>query len=231
MKHRCRRIGDLRSANQKSKEDIQQLQSELEIANNNRRLSESQLEAQLNASRDLARLQNQLAVANQKAPAVEKRSAGTTRRKEQAEAIASLSQELRQPMSSIIGYTDLLLGESVGILGALQQKFIERIKASTERMGGLIDDMIQLNTLEVGLSDLKPEAMDLNLILDNALAYTSSQVREKKISIHLDLSKKCSGGQRGSRGPPADTHPPAPERGRRHADGWHDRHQSAEHGR
>ena len=93
-------------------------------------------------------------------------------------------------MSSIIGYTDLLLGESVGILGALQQKFIERIKASTERMGGLIDDMIQLNTLEVGLSDLKPEAMDLNLILDNALAYTSSQVREKKISIHLDLSKK-----------------------------------------
>jgi signal transduction histidine kinase len=78
----------------------------------------------------------------------------------------------------------------VGILGALQQKFIERIKASTERMGGLIEDMIQLNTLEVGLSDLKPEAMDLNLILDNALAYTSSQVREKKISIHLDLSKR-----------------------------------------
>jgi signal transduction histidine kinase len=93
-------------------------------------------------------------------------------------------------MSSIIGYTDLLLGESVGILGALQRKFIERIKASTERIGSLIEDMIQLNTMEVGLSDLKPEAMDLNLIIDNALAYTSSQVREKKISIHLDLPKK-----------------------------------------
>ena len=70
------------------------------------------------------------------------------------------------------------MGESVGILGALQRKFVERIKASTERMGGLMNDMIQLNTLEVGLADLKPESMDLNLIIDNAMAYTSSQVRE-----------------------------------------------------
>ena len=30
---------------------------------------------------------------------------------DQAEVIASISQELRQPMSSIIGYADLLLGE------------------------------------------------------------------------------------------------------------------------
>ena len=111
---------------------------------------------------------------------------------EQAEVIASISQELRQPMSSIIGYTDLLLGESVGILGALQRKFVERIKASTERIGSLIDDMIQLNTLESGLADLKPESIDLNLIIDNAMSYTSSQVREKNISLHLDLPKKLA---------------------------------------
>jgi two-component system phosphate regulon sensor histidine kinase PhoR len=80
----------------------------------------------------------------------------------------------------------------VGILGALQRKFIERIKASTERIGNLIDDMIQLNTLEVGLGDLKSEAMDLNLIIDNAMAYTSSQVREKNISMHLELPKKVA---------------------------------------
>jgi len=92
-------------------------------------------------------------------------------------------------MSSIIGYTDLLLGESVGILGALQRKFVERIKASIERIGNLIEDMIQLNTLETGIAGLKSEAVDLNLIIDNAMSYTSNQVREKNISIHLDLPK------------------------------------------
>jgi len=151
---------------------------------------EKHLEGQLNASlRDLAQLQNQLALAEQKIQDLQSGTGGEKRKREQAEVIASISQELRQPMSSIIGYTDLLLGESVGILGALQRKFIERIKASTERIGGLINDLIQLSTLEVGLTDLKPEAMDLNVIIDNALAYTSSQVREKKISIHLDLPR------------------------------------------
>jgi signal transduction histidine kinase len=106
---------------------------------------------------------------------------------EQVEVIASISQELRQPMSSIIGYTDLLLGESVGILGALQGKFIERIKASTERMGGLVDDLIQITNLEAGKMEFKAESIDLNLIIDNAMAYTGTQIREKNITLRLDI--------------------------------------------
>ena len=111
---------------------------------------------------------------------------------EQAEVVASISQELRQPMSSIVGYTDLLLGESVGILGTLQRKFVERIKASTERIGSLIDDLIQVTTLETGLNELKPEPVNLDLIIDNAMSYTSSQIREKNISLHLDLPKNVA---------------------------------------
>jgi signal transduction histidine kinase len=182
----------LRDAKAQADLQIQQLQAELGARAESKPRG-PEIEEELNAAlRDMAHLQNELAVSNQKILDLEKKASGGRQKKEQAEVIASISQELRQPMSSIAGYTDLLLGESVGILGALQRKFVERIKASTERLGGLINDMIQLNTLEVGLSDLKPEAMDLNLIIDNALAYTSSQVREKKISIHLDLPKNVA---------------------------------------
>ncbi len=148
-----------------------------------------QIERELKATlEEVARLQNEQAKANSKILELEK-AAKAENSGEQAAVIASISQELRQPMSSIVGYTDLLLGESVGILGALQRKFVERIKASIERIGNLIDDMIQVTTLEVGLSDLKAEPVDLNEIIDNAMAYTSSQVREKNISIHLELPK------------------------------------------
>jgi signal transduction histidine kinase len=140
---------------------------------------------------EVARLQNQLADANIKAHEIEKGHV-TTRSTEQAEVIASISQELRQPLSSIVGYTDLLLGESVGILGALQRKFVDRIKASTERIHSLTDDMIQITTLETELNDLKSESVDLNSIIDNAMSYTSTQVREKNISIHLELPKKLA---------------------------------------
>jgi signal transduction histidine kinase len=91
-----------------------------------------------------------------------------------------------------VGYTDLLLGESVGILGALQRKFVERVKASTERIRSLTDDMIQITTLETDLNDLKPESIDLNTVIDNAMSYTSTQIREKNISMHLELPKKLA---------------------------------------
>jgi signal transduction histidine kinase len=153
---------------------------------------ETQIESELRLTlEEVARLQNQLAEANMRLIEAEK-GVVSAQSNEQAEVVASISQELRQPMSSIVGYTDLLLGESVGILGALQRKFVERIKASTERIGNLIDDLIQVTTLETGLNELKPEAVDLNAIIDNAMSYTSSQVREKNISMHLDLPKNVA---------------------------------------
>jgi len=137
---------------------------------------------------EVARLQNSLAESNMKILELEKMP-GSPANSQQSEMIASISQELRQPMSSIVGYTDLLLGESVGILGALQRKFIERIKASTERIGSLVEDLIQITTIEAGLAAMKPEPIDLNLIIDNAMAYTSSQMRERNIALRINIAK------------------------------------------
>ncbi len=152
-------------------------------------VANGQMERELRQSlEDVAHMQNELAQANIKILELEKRPAAPIT-EDQVEVIASISQELRQPMSSIVGYTDLLMGESVGILGALQRKFIERIKASTERIGGLVDDLIQITNLETGKMEFKAEALDLNLIIDNAMAYTSTQIREKNITLRLDLTE------------------------------------------
>src|SRR5271157_942026 len=179
---------------EESQRTIEQLKQELDSMRGKGGRTDSQTGKELKATlQDVARLQNQLAEANTKILELQKSNKAVLNRpNEQSEVIASISQELRQPMSSIVGYTDLLLGESIGILGALQRKFVERIKASNERLGSLIDDMIQVTTLESGLAELKPESVDLNIIIDNAIAYTSSQVREKNISLHLDLPKKLA---------------------------------------
>jgi signal transduction histidine kinase len=185
----------LMTAQEESQRIIEQLQVENTELRSGKGLSNnsaSQTEMDLKSTlQELAHLQNQLADARMKTHELEKGNA-VTKSTEQAEVIASISQELRQPLSSVIGYTDLLLGESVGILGALQRKFVERIKSSTERIHGLIDDMIHITTLETELNDLKPEAVDLNMVIDNVMSYTSSQVREKNISMHLDLPKQLS---------------------------------------
>jgi len=191
------KLASLLVVQQESLRQIEELQKENEEL---RKASQAQgapadkdaeyIEAELRAALgQAARLQNELADANMKLLKIEKGQVSAYS-SEQAEVIASIAQDLRQPMSSVIGYTDLLLGESVGILGSLQRKFVERIKASTERIGTLVDDMIQVTNLETGLTELKPESVDLNVIIDNAMSYTSNQVRDKNITLHLDLPKQ-----------------------------------------
>jgi len=176
---------------EEAQKTIEQLEAENEQLHNagvSPKVSDDQAEREMRQTlEEMAHMQNALADANIKILEMEKHPAApiTT---EQVEVIASISQELRQPMSSIVGYTDLLMGESVGGLGALQRKFVERIKASTERIGGLVDDLIQITNLETGKVKFNPEEIDLNLIIDNAMAYTSTQIREKNITLRLDLT-------------------------------------------
>ncbi|MCZ2126263.1 MAG: hypothetical protein LC099_00630 [Anaerolineales bacterium] len=184
-------IASLRAAQEESQSIIQQLQRENNELRAGKKTPVSQVERELKSTlQDVALLQNQLAESNMRLIDAE-RSRGAEKN-EQAEILASISQELRQPLSSIVGYTDLLLGESVGILGALQRKFMDRIKISTERVQSLTDDIIRMTTLATDLNALNPETVDLNAIIDNAMAYTSSYIREKNISIHLDTPKSPS---------------------------------------
>lgn len=185
-------VDSLRTAQEETQNMLSQLQNENAELRSGRNLPSAQAEQELKTTlQEMTLLQRQLAEANIKLHEQE-RGKIAAKNTEQAEVIASISQELRQPLSSIVGYTDLLLGESVGILGALQRKFVDRIKVSTERIRSLTDDMIQITTLATDLNDLKPEAVDLNAIIDNAMSYTSSQIREKNISIHLELPKSVA---------------------------------------
>jgi signal transduction histidine kinase len=106
---------------------------------------------------------------------------------EQQEVIASMTQDLRQPITSIIGYADLLLSESVGIVGALQRKFLERIRVSAERIGALIEDLVRITTLEMGKPVLEWGTVDLNTVIDEAISTTAGRLREKNISLQVDM--------------------------------------------
>lgn len=105
----------------------------------------------------------------------------------QAELLASLVQELRTPMTSIIGYTDLLLGESVGILGAMQRKFLQRVKANTERMSAKLDDLIEITSIDLGRLEIELETVNIVSVIEEAIMNTAGQFRERGITVELAL--------------------------------------------
>lgn len=147
-----------------------------------------QAEEQLKqAVSEISRLKRDLFTAESMLKKIENQDKPSSASEEQSEIMASISQELRQPMSSISGYTDLLLGESAGILGALQRKFLERIKASTERMGSLLEDLIQISSSVDGQARIAPTTVDLNAVIDDAVAMCIAQLREKNIVLRVDI--------------------------------------------
>lgn len=105
----------------------------------------------------------------------------------QAEVMLSIAQELRTPMSSIGGYVDLLLGESVGILGALQRQFLQRVKANADRLGNLLEDFIRVTAIDTGQLHLQPVSVDMIEVIDDAITATRTQFREKGITLKMDL--------------------------------------------
>ncbi len=148
---------------------------------------EEQLNGELQlALQEIAYLKEQLERQGAQVESVQERDEAGIPEK-QSQAYTTLAQDLRQPLSSILGYTDLLLGESTGILGALQRKFLERVHASAQRMNLRLEDMLQIETLDHEKLSLNPEVVDLGDIIDKAIADTSEQLRRKNISLRVDL--------------------------------------------
>ena len=164
----------------------QQLKEELkltltEIAQLRNQLANAEIEA---AEEDDSR---QITTAAQGKAIIKKLGKGAVDLTDDVLGFLSIIQDLRQPMSSIVGYTDLLLSESAGILGAVQRKFLERIQASAQRMELFLKDLYQAVPHNGGEMVLRPEVVDLTDVIDATIAETQGQFQERGIVLRLDL--------------------------------------------
>lgn len=104
--------------------------------------------------------------------------------------VTSLAQDLRTPLTSIGGYTDLLLGETMGILGARQRDFLERVRTNVERMGVLLEQIVQMSALPARtVSIANVELVDLHEVIDSAVNTVMSQLRQKELRLRLDIAE------------------------------------------
>lgn len=106
-----------------------------------------------------------------------------------SDVVISLVQELRTPMTSIIGYVDLLLAESAGILGEMQRRFLQRVSANVSRLGLMLEDLIRLTALDTGNFALTPIPLDLIALIEDAITNASVQFREKGLTVTIELEE------------------------------------------
>ncbi len=111
----------------------------------------------------------------------------TEAQRERLEELASMAEEMRTPLTTIMSYADLLLGERVGILGDLQRKFLLRVKAGGERAVQIVDDLGQRASQEEQWASPRRRAVDVSELVESIVAESYLQLEDKDLTLNLDV--------------------------------------------
>jgi signal transduction histidine kinase len=95
--------------------------------------------------------------------------------------VSSVSHELRTPMTSIKGYTDMLLSGMTGELTEPQRRFLSIIESNANRLGILVNDLLEVSRLEAGRIHLERKAVSVNEVV----LETTTGLQGKMVSKRL----------------------------------------------
>ena len=108
--------------------------------------------------------------------------------------VQNVSYELRSPLTNIIGFADLLSSEAAGTLTEKQRSYTDYIRASSVTLGVLIDNILDLATVDAGIAQMKPEPQDVSALIEKAragLAATFPEIDgEEPLNIKIDIPER-----------------------------------------
>lgn len=107
-------------------------------------------------------------------------------RAEQATAylFSSLSHELRTPIATILTYLEILLLPNVS--SEIRQQSLRLLKAETQRMSRLVNQMLELGRLETS-AEIERRLLDPMLLVEQAIAQVAPQAEERGIALSLQV--------------------------------------------
>jgi signal transduction histidine kinase len=121
------------------------------------------------ADTELRRLNEQLEVSN----------------RNKSEFLASMSHELRTPLNGILGASELLGQELFGPLNEKQSEYVGDIRQSGTHLLRLIDDVLDLSRIEAGQFELRLEAIDAGVLMQNCAAVVRGLASSKALGLQI----------------------------------------------
>jgi len=101
--------------------------------------------------------------------------------------VSKASHELRTPLSSIRAYVEMLVdGEANDEKG--RQEFYKIIQGETDRLGRLIDNMLNISRIEAGIVQIERANVDFKELAKRAIDTLEPQAKEKGISLHMRMA-------------------------------------------
>lgn len=152
-------------------------------------LKELGLRQQLDANRD-SRLYDDLSRLNNELATLQREMAKKNIELEQLNALKNellgmAAHDLRSPLGVIQNYSDFLEADAGPLLNDEQRAFISTIKRTSRFMLGLVDDLLDVSTIEAGRLTLDRQPSDLGLLLADNVTLNRTLAARKEIAVEL----------------------------------------------
>lgn len=105
--------------------------------------------------------------------------------KTKSEFISIASHQLRTPLTAIKGYISMIIEGSYGQLSEKQQKPLNNVYQSNERLIRLVSDLLNLSRLEAGKIKLEPKLSSLEEISGQVIDELKINAQNKELTLKL----------------------------------------------
>ena len=106
-----------------------------------------------------------------------------------SEFVRRMSYELRTPLNSIMGFSEMLRSGTAGALNAKQREYADAVIKASGQLRDLINDVLDLSDLESHSVELEYESIDLNLLLSGIAEHARSWAIKAGLSFRLDCKQ------------------------------------------
>jgi len=105
--------------------------------------------------------------------------------------LANVSYQLRTPLNAIMGFAEILDNQYFGDLNDKQKEYSAGIQEAGEKLVRLIDDILDLSTIEAGYLDLAMNEFDIHDVLTSIFELTKEWGRKEDITVQLNTTPKA----------------------------------------
>ncbi len=106
--------------------------------------------------------------------------------------LARMSQELRSPLSSMIGFTRVVRRSRSSELSERDRHYLDRVQASSEHLLGFVDDIFDLSRIEAGGVTLVIAPVDVVPMIREIVEQFEPKVTDRPVVLEADLPESAA---------------------------------------
>jgi signal transduction histidine kinase len=103
--------------------------------------------------------------------------------------ISHVSYELRTPLTNIIGFSELLSNPRTGELNNKQREYLNDISASSRTLLAIINDILDLATIDAGALELKLAPLKAKDVVDTAILGVRDRASRARLNLDIAIAE------------------------------------------